>query len=385
MDTARKLSNHLDGRRAHLEEMRRGGAKIIGYVPNGYMPVELIHASGAVSVPLIRGGDPLPVEESAACLDRYLDPFCRAQIGYKILNNDPLYQLLDLLIVPVTDNHIRAIADSWDFYSDVKVCRFGVPHAKTDHALKYYIEGLESVKVKLEELTGTEITDQKLKVEIDLSNKIKAMLRSISLMRLSDSPPLTGGEFIELNHACLLGDRHRMLEGLEHFYSELNDKDQGQIKKARLLLIGSTIAFGDSKLINLIEQNMACIVIEEFCEGLARYWEDVETNGNLILSLADCYFTKRIPDPFFRGAAKERFDYLLRLAKQFKIHGVVWVSLMYRDAYDVEGYLFGRLLKELNIPFLRISLNYDESDIGTLKTKIEAFLEIITQGRESGF
>ena len=28
-----------------------------------------------------------------------------------------LYQMLDLLIVPVTDNHIRAIADSWDFRS----------------------------------------------------------------------------------------------------------------------------------------------------------------------------------------------------------------------------------------------------------------------------
>lgn len=71
----------------------------------------------------------MPVAASSY-LARFLDPFCRAQIGYRVLNEEPVYQMLDMLIVPITDNHVRAIADSWEFYTDVEVYRVGVPHIK---------------------------------------------------------------------------------------------------------------------------------------------------------------------------------------------------------------------------------------------------------------
>ena len=171
-----------------------------------------------------------------------------------------------------------------------------------------------------------------------------------------------------------------MVEILGSVYEELKEKKAPILKGPRVLLTGSTLALGDYKIHDLIEETGASIVIEAFCEGARDYWEDVEANGDLIRALADCYFMRRIPGAFFRGSAQERFDYLLKLIADFKVNGVVWYSLMYRDAYDVEGYLFGRVMEQLNLPFLRVSSDYDDSEIGALRTRIETFLEVI-EGR----
>ena len=110
--------------------MKKGGTKIIGYVPGGYMPDELVWAAGAVPVGLIRGGDPEPLIESLAYIPRFHDTFCRAQIGYRMMGEEPLYLLPDLFVVPITDLNIRSIAECRNFYTDDEVLRYGIPHNK---------------------------------------------------------------------------------------------------------------------------------------------------------------------------------------------------------------------------------------------------------------
>ncbi len=254
---------------------KKTGKEIIGYIPNGYMPEELVHACGAVPVALVRGGDSSALAASSSCLARFLDPFCRAQIGYKLLEKEPIYQLLDMLVVPVTDNHVRAIADSWDFYADVEVFRFGVPHIKAEHGFEYYLEGLNLLKAHLEKFTGNTITETKLKDEIDLANNIRGLLREISLMRKSGCPQISGKEFIELNHSSLFNDRYAMIDTLQTINQSLKAAKTSEPARPRILLAGSTMALGDYKMMELLEEAGASIVIEDFSEGIRHYWQNV--------------------------------------------------------------------------------------------------------------
>ena len=360
-----------------LKKTRENGTKIVGYVPNGYIPVELIYACGAVPVAIAKGGDSGPLAASASYLGRFLDPFCRAQIGYRILQEEPSYEMLDLLIVPITDMHIRGIADSWGFFSDVEVFSFPVPHAKTHHGLQHYLEGINLVKERLERLTGTEITMERLRKEIELTNNIRAILKEISLMRKLESPPITGKDFVRLIHSSFYTDRSTLKESLESIRDEIKVKTASAMKRPRVLLTGSTLAAGDYKVIDLLEEAGASVVIEEFCEGLTDYWQTVDMDGDLMYALATNYFTKRIPGAFFRGSTRERFDLLLKLAKDFKVNGVVWYSLMHRETYDIEGYLFHEVASKLGLPMLKIVSNYDASETGTIRTRIETFIETI--------
>jgi len=360
-----------------LKKTRENGTKIVGYVPNGYIPVELIYACGAVPVAIAKGGDSGPLAASASYLGRFLDPFCRAQIGYRILQEEPSYEMLDLLIVPITDMHIRGIADSWGFFSDVEVFSFPVPHAKTHHGLQHYLEGINLVKERLERLTGTEITMERLRKEIELTNNIRAILKEISLMRKLESPPITGKDFIRLIHRSLYADRLILKEALELFRDEIKKKTPPDLEKPRILLTGSTLAVGDYKVIDLLEEAGASVVIEEFCEGLPDYWQAIDTDDDPMHALAANYFANSVPGALFRGSTKERFAFLLRLAQDFKVDGIVWYSLMHRETYDIEGYLFHEVANQHGLPMLKVISNYDASETGAIRTRIETFIETI--------
>jgi benzoyl-CoA reductase/2-hydroxyglutaryl-CoA dehydratase subunit BcrC/BadD/HgdB len=377
METIQNLLPHFRTSLIDFQEMKKQGKKIVGFVPNGYLPEELLHACGVVPAALTRGGDLEPVAASTSYLARFLDPFCRAQIGYRVLNEEPLYQILDMLIVPITDNHVRAIADSWDFYTDIEVYRFGVPHIKARHGFEYYLEGLISLKEYLEHFTGVEITESALREEIDIANEIRNLLMEISLMRRIDPPPISGREFIELNHSTFHTDRYLLLDNLQSFKKRLQNMEPSGPSKPRVLLAGSTLALGDSKVVDLLETAGASVVIEKFSEGLRNYRQPVAVGNDIIRSLADSYFAHRVPDAFFRGAAEERISFLIDLLREFKADAVVWYTLMYRESYDVEGYILRRRLEKLGIPMLNLSSDYDSAETGSFRTRIETFVNMI--------
>jgi benzoyl-CoA reductase subunit C len=380
MEAMKKLSDHLATRLTELTRLRKSGTKLIGYAPGGYMPEELVYAAGAVPAGLIRGGDPEPVAESAAYVPRFIDTFCRSQIGYRMMGGDPLYEIIDLLVVPVTDHNIKTIADCFNFFTNTNVFRFGVPHQKDEYAFEYYLAGLHALKNKLEEFTGNKIEDRKLGEAIDLSNRMRELLNEISLLRLSERPPITGLEFAKLNHASFIADRAVFIDALKSIHKELKQKPPSGPKGPRILLTGSTLAMGDYKVLEIAENAGANIVIEEFAEGLRHYWENVHVNGDLMQALADRYFRRRVPPAWFRPS-RERLDYLIKLARDFNIDGIIWYQLMYRSSYDIQAFYFEKLLKkELDIPMLKVVSDYDVSERGPLRTRIETFVEIIKAG-----
>lgn len=381
MDVLEELLAHARARPAEIKKLKQNGAKIVGYVPGGYMPEELAYACDAIPVGLIRGGEPEPVANSEPYLFRLLDPFCRSQIGYRRSGKELLYQLPDLMVVPITDRNVTAIADSWQLYSDVPVFKFGVPrYTGVDHELEYYVDGLVLLKQKLEELTGVEIKDKRLEAEIALSNKIRGLLKEISFSRKAVKPGISGKNFIKLNHATYYTDRRILVSALTTISRELSTIDHLSSESPRIMLVGSTMAEGDYKLVDLLEETGANIVIEEFSEGIRHYQHTIQHEGNLIRALADAYLNRRVPPAFFHGAIKERFDHLLGLVNEFKVNGVVWYSLMYRDSYDREGLLFSRLLeKEAKVPLLKINSNYDISETAAMRTRVETFIEMIKQ------
>jgi len=380
MEAMRKLSEHLATRLAELTRMREKGTKLVGYTPGGYLPEELVYACGAIPVGLIRGGDPEPVAESAAYIPRFIDTFCRSQIGYRMLGEEPLYQMIDLLVVPVTDHNIKAIADCFSFFTDANVFRFGVPHQKDEHAFEYYLAGLHSLREKLEEFTGNKIENGRLREAIDLCNSMRDSLKELSLLRRAERPPVTGHEFVKLNHASFVADKAIFIDVLRSIHHELKEKPPSNPKGPRILLTGSTLAMGDYKVLEMTEEAGASIVIEEFAEGIRHYWENVQVDGDLMEALADRYFRRRVPPAWFRPS-RERIDYLIQLARDFNVDGIIWYQLMYRSSYDIQAYYFERILKnDLNIPMLKIESDYDVSERGPLRTRIETFVEIIKGG-----
>jgi benzoyl-CoA reductase/2-hydroxyglutaryl-CoA dehydratase subunit BcrC/BadD/HgdB len=377
MEAMQKLTQHLRGRVEEVARNKKEGRRIIGYAPGGYLPEDMITAVGAVPVPLLRGGSHEAVAESGAYLPRFIDTFCRSQIGYVKLGDEPLYQMLDLVVVPITDNNSRAIAEMFDYFTDVKAWRYGIPHCKDEDAYNYYLGGLMGLKEKLEDFTGNRLDDNKLKELLALSNRMWELLEKIGELRKSPNPPITGEAFVKLNHASFYADKAFFVQCLDEIYGELKDK-QGDKPKARLLLTGSTLANGDYKVLDMVQKAGADVVVEEFAEGMRHYWWPVDlSNGDPYKAVADRYFSKRVAPAWFRPSV-ERIDFVKTLAKDYKADGILWYQLMYRDGYDIQHFYFEKMLdRDLGLKTLKLESDYDSAEIGPMKTRVEAFIETI--------
>jgi len=373
-----KLDSHIKTRLTDLSKAKEQGRKIIGYTAGGYLPEELVLACDAIPVCFIQAGDNTILTDAGAYICRWFDPFWRSQIGYLTSGKDPYYTIADLIVIPITDNHIRAFSNTVGYYTpEIESFVFGIPHVKDEYALGYYLQGINRLKKKLEDFTGVEISESRLKQSIQLCNRERELFRQISLMRKSENFAVTSKDFVALNHGSFLAEKEVMVEILESFVEEVKDSAPLPKDAPRILLTGSTLARGDSKVIDIIEDTGGVVVMEEFAEGIRPYWGNVKLDGDLMANLAESYFMDRVCPGWFRPGT-ERLDFLIKLAREYKAAGMIWYQLMYRESYKVESYFFPDILKkETGLNMLTLESEYDAAETGPMKTRIETFIKTI--------
>jgi benzoyl-CoA reductase/2-hydroxyglutaryl-CoA dehydratase subunit BcrC/BadD/HgdB len=377
MKALEKLDSHLKTRLADLNDLKKHGHKVIGFAAGGYFPEELALACDTVPICFIRAGNNAVLRNSGAYVCRWFDPFWRSQIGYLTSGDDPYYSIADLIVVPVTDNHVRAFSNTLGYYTPEKESFvFGVPHVKDKIALDYYFKGIIRLRKKLEDFTGNKITDTRLKQSIELCNRERELFSEINLLRKSGKYSIASRDFIKLNHGSFLADKEFMIDILEMYLREIKETTLPANGPA-ILLTGSTLAQGDSKVMDIIEDCGGNVVAEEFAEGIRPYRETVNINGDLMKNLAESYFMNRICSGWFRPGT-ERLNFLIKLAGDYNVDGLIWYQLMFRESYKVESYFFPDMLKkEAGIPMFVVESEYDAMETGPMKTRIETFIETI--------
>jgi len=379
MSAREKFEGLMKARGVGLARKKAAGVKVVGYYPDEYFPEELALACGGIPLGLCRGGDYDPVFRSGSYVIRWIDTFCRAQIGYLTAKDDFYYASIDLYVAPIVENNMRIVADCVSFFTTIPEFRFGVPRQKTELGYKYYLEGLGLLRERLENLTGNKVTDEKLRETIKLCNRERELLKEISLSRKSELVPITGKEFINLIHLSYVLDKKEMVEVLESYVEELKGRER-RPKGPRILLTGSELAWGDYQVIDFVEKMGGNVVIEQYCVALRDYWDNVDADGDLMESIARRYFMKKVPHMAF-VPGKERHDLILKLAREFNVDALIWYSPMYCDQADIEYVWFEkRWRKETGLPIIRLETEYDpyeKYEVGPLKTRVETFLETI--------
>ena len=72
-----------------------------------------------------------------------------------------------------------------------------------------------------------------------------------------------------------------------------------------------------------------------------------------------------------------RLDLLDRLIDEFKVDGVVEMTLQACHTYNIEAKSIEKRVKEKGLPYIHIETDYSQADVGQLDTRIAAFLEMI--------
>jgi benzoyl-CoA reductase/2-hydroxyglutaryl-CoA dehydratase subunit BcrC/BadD/HgdB len=133
------------------------------------------------------------------------------------------------------------------------------------------------------------------------------------------------------------------------------------------------------KLPWIIETSGAVIVGEESCvgeRGTRNLTEDSGKNlDELMEAITDRYF--KVDCAIFTPN-QDRSDHIVEMAKAYGADGVIHYGLQFCQPYIMESIPVENKLEKLGIPCMRIETDYGMEDVGQLKTRVEAFIEQIS-------
>jgi len=359
-----------------LDEHRKKGGKVVGTFCV-FVPEEIIVAAKALSVGLCAGSQ-FWIEDGEKVLPRNMCPLIKAFMGAKIGGTCPYFQSCDMVIGETTCDGKKKAWEILDEYVPVHV--MDLPQMKRDKDFKKWGEEINDLIKKVEEITGNKITVEALKEGIRVTNAKRKALKRLYDLRKYKPSPISGLDCLLITQIAFYDDPKRFTEKVHELCDELEEriKNSQESNKKRILITGTPMALPNWKLHSIIESLDAEVVVEETCTG-TRYFErevseEGETLEELIKNLADRYLN--INCACFTPNTG-RIDDIIKYTKEYGADGVIDTNLSFCHTYAVEHRDVEANLKEKNIPIMHIETDYSTEDSGQIKTRVEAFLEMI--------
>lgn len=358
-------------RQGRARELKGQGKKVIGYFC-AYTPVELLTAAGLIPYRII-GNLYEPVTKADAYVETNMCPYVGKCFDAALKGS---YEFLDGIVVPHTCDAVRAIYDIWKHYLSPDYCHLiDVPHVTGNSAHTFFKGELKRFKRSLEDFVGREISDSDLWHSVKLHNENRTVIRKLYEMRKQEPPLISGVEVTLINNVGMAIPVEETNELVRGIIEEVGDRPQGKAE-VRLLIYG---CLGDHiDFIQLTEDCGANVVIDDLCFGTRCYWHDVEIVDDLIDALATRYLEKINCPRTFRGKKpEEKYEYLGEFVKDFKVAGAILLTMLYCDPHDYEVPDVRDYLQGLGLPVLHLVDDYSITSIQQMRTRIEAFLEMI--------
>ncbi|MFQ6072175.1 MAG: double-cubane-cluster-containing anaerobic reductase [Methanosarcinales archaeon] len=383
MEAFKKLTTD---RVKELLEKKTEGKKIIGTLCL-FVPDELIYAAGADRV-ILCGGRSAPIPTAERYLPRNICPLIKSTFGSVIEKKCidepftsgkacPHFDIVDMIIAEATCDGKKKMYELLNQYIPTFI--LDLPqHPQTPSALEYWITELNNLKKVLEKFTGNKINSDNIKNAIQRANETRKLLHRMYELRSYPNPPISGVDAISVVQLMHYLEEYQFQNALRNLCKEMEKKANKGICRdtPRIMISGCPIAAGNMKVPELIENTGGIIVVEESCTGTRAFWDLVSETKAPMNALAERYLNIPCACMF---PNEQRIKHILELVKTFKVDGVVYYTLQFCHSYNIEKYKIQKALKNLGIPVLGIETDYDNSDVEQLKTRIQAFLEMLME------
>lgn len=340
----------------------------VGYL-SVHVPEEIIIGAGKVPFRILGSGKPAKLAN--AYLPKTFDPHVLDSLEGAL---DGSYKSLEGVIVAnVSDAH-RRLYDAWRLGANsAKVFFLDVPKGADSLRVKSFRLALSSLIRDMERAFGVQISEEALRDAIRLCNETRSLLRKLSDMRRDKTPPFTGERFFGVVKWSQTHDKRAVNDMLKEYLEELDGLDGSGTDGPRIMLMGSLM--GSPELIYLIEKLGARVVCEDLCVGMQYFSSLVDEDSNEPLdALANRYLT--IPTARMVDT-ESRWNYLLRMAEDFRVDGVVYFTLKFDDIYLFEYPHIRNKFQKTGHPVLFIEAENFWTSLGQIETRVQAFIEML--------
>ncbi|MFW9855297.1 MAG: 2-hydroxyacyl-CoA dehydratase subunit D [Candidatus Thorarchaeota archaeon] len=356
-----------------LRKLRKHDRPLLGYFTNR-IPVEILHALGIIPIRMLTHGF-----KNQGASDRYIQTFgCEYLCTIMDIGLAEGFDVLDGIIFSTgTCDSLQNVSDIWR--------KVFPAHWAINLTFPVNIKGNLPVKFLTAEFQRfIETVSRHFKLDyalthqgdLDLTSSLKKYNKKRELLRelatLVSNRNLAYQAFAKYS---LLGD----IIPVEQFVSFLQEKMEDekhyppvQISSPRLLITGG-MGFDNYQLWQLPEFDH--LVADDFSFGTRNFNFNIPPGASLETFVKS--YLDRVPDPTAYDLDR-RESHLTNLIRKHKIDGVVLLGTKWCDPDAFEFVPLMNILKENGVPFISIETSSDLANLQQIKTRMRAFIEMLT-------
>jgi len=363
---------------AYLQAQREEGAKIVG-IYCGYAPVELIRAFDLVPASLCAFSN-ATIEAAEAHLPANLCPLIKSSYGYILKDVCPFFAMSDAVIAETTCDGKKKM---FELIADRKSMHvMDLPQLPDEpEALDNWTAMIHKLRRFLESVFDRTATDDQIEGAIKLANERTRWVNRIFDYTALDPPVIAWPELNEALFLAQSASSEDMASILDGVVKKLEKRKRdgfvyGPTGAPRVMVTGCPVGGDALKVLDTIEKAGGVIVALESCSGSKPYAEFIEEDtGDPIRAIAARYL--KIPCACMTPNTR-RFIEIDRLIQRFKPDAVVDVVLQACHGFNIESVRVGEHVQQKHgLPFLKILTDFSQSDVGQIRTRVEALLETV--------
>jgi benzoyl-CoA reductase/2-hydroxyglutaryl-CoA dehydratase subunit BcrC/BadD/HgdB len=354
-----------------VKDWKASSRKVVGWV-NPYVPEEIIHAAGMLSFKVTGNNEPVQMQGAEAHI---LSNTCSYIRTCWQLQLDGQYGFLDGLVCSSFCDQDKRLFSVWDYYSKLPYMdQIYAPRKRDEEGVKLYLADLEDFRDRLSAYGLKFVPDHDIAESIRVYDRGRELMYRLYDLRKRDCPPVTGAEALEVSKTAARLPRERFNELMEQLLDEIQRTGR-EIKKAkRLMVIGNDIH--NANQMAALELLDAVVVVDEMDAGIRYAWGQVGTHLPAMEALARYYVLGRPVDKH-NWNSDGRLEFIAEMAEQYKVDGIVSEDVRFCTYNGWDKFDLKKQMEKRGIPILELDVEYGENWSGQMRTRVEAFLEMV--------
>jgi len=352
------------------------GRKAIGYMPI-YVPRELVHAAGMLSVGILGGGDQIEVIQGDAYYQSYICRIPRSTIELALTGR---LDCLDGMLFPSICDVIRNLSGMWQIlFKDKYVRYFDVPQNYVDAiGGVYYVHELEVLRDDLGKLRGAPITDEELNASIRVYNENRRAVQELYAYRAAKPWQAPTSEVYLVLRAGMVLPPEEHTQLVRDYIAAADTLPRPKRDNARVVLNGSFCEQPPLGLIKSIELAGCYIVDDDFMLVTRWLLDDVPADGNPLEELSKAFLHRSATTAAKYDTNREdKGVFLLKQIKTSGAEGVIFAAPSFCDPALLERPMLQDVLSKHKVPHTAFKYAENTGQMAPIREQAGTFADSI--------
>jgi benzoyl-CoA reductase subunit C len=352
------------------------GRKAIGYMPI-YVPRELVHAAGMLSVGILGGGDQIEVIQGDAYYQSYICRIPRSTIELALTGR---LDCLDGMLFPSICDVIRNLSGMWQIlFKDKYVRYFDVPQNYEDAiGGTFYINELQILRDDLGKMRGAPITDEELNASIRVYNANRRAVQDLYAYRAKNPWQAPTSEVYLVLRAGMVLPPEEHTQLVRDYIVAAEALPRPKRDNARVVLNGSFCEQPPLGLIKSIEMAGCYIVDDDFMLVTRWLLDDVPASGNPLEELSKAFLHRSATTAAKYDAKREdKGVFLLKQIKTSGAEGVIFAAPSFCDPALLERPMLQDVLSKHKVPHTAFKYAENTGQMAPIREQAGTFADSI--------